>query len=267
MKKIIYVLVTLGLMSCSNHQILKENVTANIDRMQVKLSSKVSKEELTDLANELREERMNYDKLWINFYLPDLLPDESGNGAWATASFTPGLEVTILGDKNSSNEVLSEAAFPKYTSIVDMLKASSDFKENCIEDLSKNNNTHVRVSSEFLNTEDKKTITDQVKRDLVYVIFQTFAQTDLDNVTITSIPILKASFNPNSKDQGELENTYGVTATATRVKAIGILKKHLNISSFKELYTLDETVYLPNEKFERLKFGKLDEVFKDFTNK
>jgi hypothetical protein len=74
--------------------------------LNIQLSRKISKIELTALANELRSTRENYDRLWIFYTLDNMKIDA---GAWATTHFTPELDVQILGataeEEKSSNEL------------------------------------------------------------------------------------------------------------------------------------------------------------------
>ncbi|WP_291273992.1 hypothetical protein, partial [Flavobacterium sp.] len=107
------------------------------------------------------------------------------------------------------------------------------------------------------DTEDiKKEI---VKRDIVYVAFQTFAQTNINELTITSIPV---DFD-NPKEYVE---KYKMTVKIDRNKAKSILKKYLGNEDFSILYDNNENLWLPNAKFSVLKFEKLNDVYNDISN-
>jgi len=269
---LIFLTLTLMLFSCSNnnnhYEILKEQTSMNICRLQIKLDKRVTKNELTKLAKELRKSRKGYNKLWISFYLPDLLPDKSGNGAWAIANFTPNLDVEILSkDKPAEGYTKKELKFPKYKTVMDMLIDAQDFKNECLKKISKNGEPlHIRVSTEFLAQESVANMKEQVKRDIVYVVFQAFAETDIDKITVTSIPIVRKSFNPNVAYDGKLIENLKQTVTINRKKALKILKKYLQTNSFQDLYQLKGTLYLPNTKFDRLQFSELNNVFKDLKH-
>lgn len=255
--------------SCADkkYEVIKEDVNVNICRMQIKIPQKINEEQLEAIANELRDDRKGYDKLWISFYLRDLLPESDGNGAWAVASFTPGFEMDILGEKIAAGKLNNKAAapFPQYQNAMEVLKANNDYQNQCLEDLSKGDDSHVRVSSEFLPNEDISLLKQQAKRDVVYVIFQVFAETKLDKFTVTSIPIVRTSFNPNLMYDGKKQDVLKQTITITRTKAQEVLKKYLKTNAFKDLYQLDGTMYLPNEKFETLKHAELESVFADLN--
>ena len=63
--------------------------------LTVRLSKKISKESLRQLAIKLRsEEPKKYDRMFVTYYLPNM---KVGSGAWATTHFNPKLNVKILG--------------------------------------------------------------------------------------------------------------------------------------------------------------------------
>lgn len=266
MKRILLLFSLFALISCvnnSNYKILKEETSMNVCRLQVQINGKLTKPELKKIAIELRKTRKDFDKLWISFYQPDLLPDKSGNGAWAVASFTPDLEVSILGENKPSN-TKNKIAFPNYSTVIGMLEASGDFKDHCLQKLSKDGEPlHIRVSNEFLKGESISNMKEQTKRDIIYVAFQAFAETNIEKITVTSIPIIRSSFNPNLAYDGKLQESLKQAMTITRTKAKKILKKYLHTSSFKDLYQLNGTLYVPNAKFDRLQFGELKNVYSD----
>ena len=266
MKYVLIGFLFLLTISCSNskYEILKEKQSLKVCRLQIKLNGIMTQDELKEIALELRNTRMDYDKVWISFFQPDLLPDESGNGAWAVANFTPDLEIDILGDEKQNTSETDSIKFPKYANVIDLLNASGDYKENCIELLSKDGETtHIRVSKEFLKNEPISNINEQVKRDIIYVAFQAFAETDIDLIKISSIPMIRSTFNPNVAYDGKLLESAKQTIAINRTKALEILNKYLKTTSFQDLYQLSGTMYLPNEKFDRLKFGELNNVFAD----
>ena len=63
--------------------------------LTVRLSKKISEEQLRQLALDLRaKEPKQYDRVFITYYQPGM---EVGAGAWATTHFNPNLVVSILG--------------------------------------------------------------------------------------------------------------------------------------------------------------------------
>lgn len=90
-----------------SYKILNEvpNEALSKCNVDIELNHKISEQDLTILANKLRETRTKYNKLWIFYTLPNM---KVGSGAWATTHFTPDIEVKILGatadEENSSNK-------------------------------------------------------------------------------------------------------------------------------------------------------------------
>lgn len=71
----------------------------------IELPNKISKDQLTSIANKLRKTRDSFDKLWI-FY--NLVGMQSADGPWAITHFTPNLEVEILGSTDEEDEKMKD---------------------------------------------------------------------------------------------------------------------------------------------------------------
>lgn len=69
--------------------------------VNVELNKKVSEKVLSDIAMELRDERQQYERVWIFYHLQGEAP---GTSPWATTHFTPELEVAILGSTVEQDE-------------------------------------------------------------------------------------------------------------------------------------------------------------------
>ena len=110
MKKVLTLLMIVFLTSCGeskekNFTIIKEvpNKALKKVNIDIRLNGKISELELKKIAIELKEERSEYNMLWIFYYLPE---NKIGNGAWATSHYSPLLEVKILGaTKKASKEL------------------------------------------------------------------------------------------------------------------------------------------------------------------
>lgn len=79
---------------------------ANVD---VRLPQKVDEPALRRIAQAIQATHRGYAKIWIAYYLPGMKP---GAGAWATANFTPDLEVTILGASQAQEQQVKQAVVP-----------------------------------------------------------------------------------------------------------------------------------------------------------
>lgn len=150
----------------------------------------------------------------------------------------------------------SDAQFVKYATVAEMFEESGDFTEGdgSLKIIS-NNPVHVQVSKPMTEVDLEKFIIEQTRRDIVYVVFQTFAQTNLNEITVTSVPMLEKE---NYVDK------YKLKATVTREKAKSILNKYLQTENFETLYTANGSLWLPNEAFDKLKYGEnMSKVFAD----
>ncbi len=98
MKRILITVILISLISCesNDYKILNENINTNVSRIQVSTNNTLPKNEIREIALDIREHRKDYDKIWISFFVPENLPDKDGNGAWAAANFTPDLEIIVL---------------------------------------------------------------------------------------------------------------------------------------------------------------------------
>jgi hypothetical protein len=92
---------------------------------------------------------------------------------------------------------------------------------------------HIQVSTLTYDGDLDETIRQQVIQDIIYVGFRTFAQTDENEIKITSLP-LKGD-NPKHKDLDYLQE-FKQTATLKRNKAKAILEKYYGHSDFTKLF-------------------------------
>ena len=110
MKKILFILAILLCYSCQKKsnvpndvkwKITKEepnNILSKNNR-EVHLNKKIDKKVLQEIAMEIREDRTQYDRLWIFYYIPNM----TEGMAWATTHFTPNLEINIIGSTENQD--------------------------------------------------------------------------------------------------------------------------------------------------------------------
>lgn len=158
-----------------------------------------------------------------------------------------------------------EIPFPHYNDVLSMLDAAGDYTGKNIEYFG-GKESHVRVSKEFLPQEAPSNIRDQVKRDIVYVAYQTFAMTSIDTIKITSTPIIRSTFNPNEAYDGKMDNNTSRTLLITRSKAKEVMLNYSNAKEFKSLFSKQPYGYVPNKNFSQLKFDNLLLVFNSLEN-
>ncbi len=115
MKKILSFLFILMLMSCKEKSNIPEDVKWEITKeepnpglsknnIEVTLNKKIDKETLQKIAMEIRQDRGEYNKLWIFYYIPNM----TEGMAWATTHFTPNLEINIIGSTESEDAITSK---------------------------------------------------------------------------------------------------------------------------------------------------------------
>ncbi|TPG38387.1 hypothetical protein [Flavobacterium pectinovorum] len=162
----------------------------------------------------------------------------------------------------SNDDIEHDNSLPKYKTIKEMFEASYDFSEEVgtLKFISlEESKLHVQVSKPIFEGDLKNIIAEQVKRDIVYVAFQTFAQTEINALTITSVP------NSNDKPNKYFD-IYKKTVKVNRENALLILKKYLDTNNFSILYENQNRLWVPSKQFSVLKFEKLNEVYSMIEN-
>lgn len=174
----------------------------------------------------------------------------------------PNDSVSVKSLEPSNDDIENDNSFPKYKTIKEMFEASYDFSEEVgtLKFISlEKSKLHVQVSKPIFESDLKNIIEEQVKRDIVYVAFQTFAQTEINLLTITSVP------NSNDNPKKYFDN-YKKTVKVNREKALIILKKYLDTDNFSILYENQNVLWVPSKQFSILKFEKLNEVYSMIEN-
>ncbi len=89
-----------------SYNIIEEVPNGTIkSNLRVRIGRKASVEELTAIANKLRNERTQYERLWIFYLLPDM---NDKADVWAISHFTPNLAVEILGTTNEEAKKMNK---------------------------------------------------------------------------------------------------------------------------------------------------------------
>jgi hypothetical protein len=93
----------------ADYSVISESEMQNYRRsIDVRLSKKVSEQDLRSIATELKKlESKAYERTFIVYYLPDM---KVGAGAWATTHFDPELEIRILGLTLDQEEKMGQDA-------------------------------------------------------------------------------------------------------------------------------------------------------------
>jgi len=177
-------------------------------------------------------------------------------------SLVKALTILIVFISLSCNSK-KEEKLPQFATVREMLEDASDYYEEngSLKFISEDkSNFHIQVSKPIYQKDLENIKNEIVKRDIIYVAFQVFAQTSLSELTITSIPL-------DWENPKKYFNKYEKTVKINKITASKILKKYFDTSDFSVLYTNEGGVWLPNENFSKLKFEKLKEVFSEVLAK
>ncbi len=123
----------------------------------------------------------------------------------------------------------------KYSSVKEMIDSTYDYseEEGTFKVISEKPKLHIQLAKHEIANELEDNIIQQVKRNIIYVGFRVFAQTDIDEIQITSLP-LKWDISLN-KPLGYMEE-YKETVVLTRNSAKSILQKYYGFDDFSKLF-------------------------------
>lgn len=205
------------------------------------------------------------------FLLLSCQPSTETEQASHTDDIASGQASDTLSSVAMVAETPVESARPplkQYPDVSAMIAATGDYdKSNGTFKLIAQEPLHIQVSTLTYEGDLEQTIAEQVKRDIVFVGFRTFAQTSIDEIKITSFPLRGDS--ENKKDFDFIQK-YKQTATLTRNRAKAVLEKYYGHTDFSRLFgeTVDGTFMpeLPNMRLKRMMYNDmgeptLDEVF------
>lgn len=149
----------------------------------------------------------------------------------------------------------------QYNSVKEMLENAHDYtvEEGTLKFINEDKNKlHIQVSKPIVEGDIDKVIKEIVKRDLVYVAFQVFAQTSTDKITITSIPI-------SLEDRTKYYSDYKITLTVTKAQTNQIMLHEFGNLDYSRLFVDSGGLQIPSDDFDRLKFKDLEYVFSALT--
>jgi hypothetical protein len=116
-------------------------------------------------------------------------------------------------------------------------------------------------------TPDEK-IKQETLKNIVYIAYQTFATTEIDSLTITSIPLI---FDTEKQKPIGYDNNFKTTLTINRDKAKKVMEQFVELTDFDDLLGADggNGLYFPDSpspKFEKLKsVDTIESVIKALT--
>lgn len=171
-----------------------------------------------------------------------------------------------------NTNITTKEALPQYKNIRDLIEAQNDYhEEDGTFKIISQNPLHIQLSKPALQGELEENLIDDNKRSTIYIGFRVFAQTSIDKITITSMPIQRHQDGHNA---GYISK-YQTKVVLTRDKASKILQKYYGHSDFTKLFGeydyTDKSIYyseVSNKDFKRMLFDDqgeptLTKVFKE----
>jgi len=166
-------------------------------------------------------------------------------------------------EKSTQSNSDSPQLLKQFNTLREMVEYSYEFYEvdGTLKFISEeDSNLHIQISSPIFEL-DQEIIKEQiVKRDIIYFAFQSFAKTNIDKLTITSIPI-------SAENDHQYCEEYKKTITIDRTNAKLILKKFLNSEDFSILYDKNTNAWIKNANFNKLLYENIHEVFAEMSKK
>ncbi len=93
-----------------NCKIIETDELKNIKKsITIRVQTQLTEEELEEVSLYLRSQNENYERLFINYYLPEM---KIGSFAWATTHFDPTLEINIQGITIDEEKAIKEVDLP-----------------------------------------------------------------------------------------------------------------------------------------------------------
>ncbi|MFK5892159.1 MAG: hypothetical protein QM504_02945 [Pseudomonadota bacterium] len=120
----------------------------------------------------------------------------------------------------------------KFPSVEAMIEKFNDYSvSNGTFKIIKNKPLHIQLSPQVVKGDFPEIIELQVKRALIYGIYRSYVHTNINNITVTAIP---KEINFNNKKSKYLAG-HKRTIFTTRSKALSLVKKYINVTSFSKL--------------------------------
>jgi len=152
------------------------------------------------------------------------------------------LIISCTSNQNKSGNTKKESVIDssiqklkKYSSVKEMIDSTFDYTEEdgTFKVISEKPKLHIQLAKHEIANELEANVIQQVKRNIIYVGFRIFAQTDIDEIQITSLP-LKWDISLN-KPLGYMDE-YKETVVLTRNNAKSILQKYYGFEDFSMLF-------------------------------
>jgi hypothetical protein len=236
------------------YRIIQEDCDHERCKIDVALNKEIDTEVLQIIAEEIKEQ-FDFEKAFIFYYLPDLVPangESYRGGSWAYTHFTSELEIRILYNNEKVDQI------PHYNDLDSLL--SDSYFGGAQGEYEIKGDSEISIGRKFLSTEDPKIMKDYVKRDILMMSFEIFAKSDRDRVIITAYPIIE-NFETKESYKAKI---HGITAGINRTNALALLRANFGSDDLKMIYQKYDSggsVLIYHPRFERLLYGDVDRSY------
>jgi len=169
-------------------------------------------------------------------------------------------------NSKSQNEVAKHA---KYPTVAAMIDSSGDFSsDNGTFKILSESPLHIQISEITMDGMPDEQIKQETLKNIVYIAYQTFATTEIESLTITSVPLI---FDTEKQKTIGYNDNFKTTLTVDRNKAKKVMEQFVGLTDFDELLGADggDSQYFPDSpspKFEKLKsIDTIEKVIKALT--
>jgi hypothetical protein len=169
-------------------------------------------------------------------------------------------------NSQNQNQVVKHAKYPTVSAMID---SSGDFSsDNGTFKVLSESPLHIQISEITMNGTPDEKIKQETLKNIVYIAYQTFATTEIDSLTITSIPLI---FDTEKQKPIGYDNNFKTTLTINRDKAKKVMEQFVELTDFDDLLGADggNGLYFPDSpspKFEKLKsVDTIESVIKALT--
>lgn len=163
--------------------------------VEVALDSRVTEAELAVIAETIKAQASHpTDRTFISYRV-----EGATSGAyWATTHYAPELSVRIIGMTSSEAEVARVRSITKYANVAEMIVSLGDYDEdNGTYRLISADPLHIHLLPQVYQGDSTETVEGVLKRAVIYGVFKTLAHTDVNQVRVTSTPMM-TRLNPIS---------------------------------------------------------------------
>ncbi len=196
--------------------------------------------------------------------------EATGSEPTGSTDATPATDATEGYDSTEVGETFEEpqpgavaaggsaVELPRFATVIELLAAMGDHAgpDTCTEEIN-GDPTAVQVCVDFLNYDDKASLPRRVRSEIVFVVFEVFAMTSLDKVTVSAVPM---SLIDADTPEGLLEE-YRETITVRREDADRVLREYHGTTDYSILMEQQGPFWTTTDAFDVLMLRKSDEVF------